>query len=161
VALIVQASSTPSTVIRSVLIGGSTGLRSQMGMAVLVNGTPEERLPAVLRRRDSRATTLVAALTELVADKLPSTPPRTQARGLVPRIGLGGLSAGLLARSMGEPTGPSAAVGAGAALGAAFVGMAVRQAVAKRVPPITAAIVEDIFAVLLALLAIRPGSTNS
>jgi uncharacterized membrane protein len=163
VALIVPASSTPSTasmIARSVLIGGSTGLRSQMGMAMLVNGTPKERLPTALRHPAVRGITVVAALTELVADKLPSTPPRTQARGLVPRIGLGGLSAGLLARSMGAPTGSSAAVGAAAALGAAFAGMAARQAVAKRLPPMAAAIVEDFVAVLLAVLAIRPGPTT-
>jgi uncharacterized membrane protein len=131
-----------------------------MGMAMLVNGTPEGGLPAALRHRAFRRITAVAALTELVADKLPFTPPRTQTRGLVPRIGLGGLSAGLLARSMGAPTGSSAAVGAGAALGTAFAGMAARQALAKRLPPIAAAIVEDLVAVLLAVLAIRPGPTT-
>jgi uncharacterized membrane protein len=151
--------STPSVLAGSALIGGSTGLRSQMGMAVLLNGTPSADLPALFRHRPARPIALAAALGELVADKLPSTPPRTQARGLVPRIGLGGLAAGLLARNAGAPTPASAAVGAGAAVGAAFAGMAARGALAKRLPPILAALLEDLVAVVLAVVALRLAPT--
>jgi uncharacterized membrane protein len=146
---------TPSAWAGAALIGGSTGLRSQMGMAVLLNGTPGAELPALLRHRAARPIAVAAALAELVADKLPSTPARTQARGLVPRIGLGGLSAGLLARSAGAPALASAAVGAGAAVGAAFAGMAARGALAKRLPPVAAALGEDIVALALAVVALR------
>ena len=140
-------------------IGGSTGLRSQMGMAVLLNGTPLAQLPASLRHRAVRPIAVAAALAELVADKLPSTPARTQARGLVPRIGLGGLSAGLLARNAHAPTTASAAVGAGTAVGTAFAGLAARGALAKRLPPIVAALVEDLVAVVLAVVALRLAPT--
>ena len=126
-----------------------------MGMAVLLNGTPPAQLPALLRHRAVRPVAVAAALGELVVDKLPSTPARTQARGLVPRIGLGGLSAGLLARNAGAPTAVSVAVGAGAATGAAFAGMAVRGALAERLPPLAAALVEDLVAVMLAIVALR------
>jgi uncharacterized membrane protein len=127
-----------------------------MGMAVLLNGTPRAQLPALLRRRAARPIAAVVALSELVVDKLPSTPARTQAPGLVPRIGLGGLSAGLLARDTGAPTTvASVAVGAGAAVGAAFAGMAARGALAKRLPPVAAALVEDLVAVVLAVAALR------
>ena len=126
-----------------------------MGMAVLLNGTPPAQLPALLRHRAVRPTAVAAGLGELVADKLPSTPARTQAGGLVPRIGLGGLSAGLLARSVGAPTTASVAVGAGAAAGAAFAGMAAREALAKRLTPLAAALVEDFVAVMLAVVALR------
>jgi hypothetical protein len=78
----------------------------------------------------------------------------------VPSIGLGGLSAGLLARSAGAPTAAAVAVGAGAAAGAAFAGMAAREALAKRVPPVAAAIVEDVVAVTLALVALRLASNQ-
>ena len=74
----------------------------------------------------------------------------------MPRIGLGGLSAGLLARDTGAPTTvASVAVGAGAAVGAAFAGMAARGALAKRLPPVAAALVEDLVAVVLAVAALR------
>jgi uncharacterized membrane protein len=147
--------SAASALVCAALIGSSTGLRSQMGMAVLLNGTPPAQLPALFRHRASRPIAAAAALAELVADKLPSTPPRTQARGLVPRIGLGGLAAGLLARSAGGPTTVSVAIGAGAAAGAAFAGMAARGALAERLPPVGAALIEDAVAVLLAVGALR------
>lgn len=140
------------------LIGSSTGLRSQMGMAVLLNGTPPAELPALLRHRASRPIAAAAALGELVADKLPFAPPRTQARGLVPRIGLGGLCAGLLARNEEVPTTVAVAVGAGTAAGAAFAGMAAREALAKKLPPVAAALIEDAVAVLLAVAALHLSS---
>jgi uncharacterized membrane protein len=149
------SASTANAVVGAALIGSATGLRSQMGMAVLLTGTPTARLPALLGHRAVRPIALTAALGELVADKLPSTPARTEARGLVPRIALGGLSAGLLARSAGAPATVAAAVGAGAATGAAFAGMAARLALAKRVPPLAAALSEDLVAVTLAVAALR------
>ena len=126
-----------------------------MGMAVLLNGTPPAQLPPLLRHRAARPIAVVAALAELVIDKLPGTPARTQARGLLPRIGLGGLSAGLLARSAGASTTAGAAVGAGTAVGAAFIGVAARAALTKRLPPLAAGVAEDLVAVMLALGALR------
>jgi uncharacterized membrane protein len=154
-----RSASMPSALASAAFIGGSTGLRSQMGMAVLLNGTPLAQLPASLHRRAVRPIAAVAALAELVADKLPSTPARTQARGLVPRIGLGGLSAALLARNAHIPTTTSAVVGAGTAVGTAFAGMAARGALAKRLPPIVAALIEDLVAVVLAVVALRLAPT--
>jgi uncharacterized membrane protein len=151
---------TPAALASAVLIGGSTGLRSQMGMALLLNGTPQAQLPGALRNRAVRPIAVTAALVELVADKLPSTPARTEARGLVPRICLGGLSASLLARKAGTPVTASAAVGAGAAIGAAFGGMAARGALAKRLPPVAVALVEDLVAVVLSVVALRVASTS-
>ncbi len=145
--------SRPEALAGAVLIGGATGLRSQMGMAVLLNGTHRVPLPAFLRHRAVRPIAVAAALGELVLDKLPSTPARTEARGLVPRIALGGLSAGLLARNAGAPATPSAVVGGGTAVAAAFAGVAVRGALAKRVPPVGAALFEDVVALVLAVVA--------
>ncbi len=74
--MIVEVTSSPSTarvLAGAALIGSSTGLRSQMGMAVLLNGTPRAA-PAFLRHRATRPIAVAAALAELVADKLPSTP---------------------------------------------------------------------------------------
>jgi uncharacterized membrane protein len=155
------SASTAAMVACAALIGSATGLRSQMGMAVLLNGTPPAQLPALLGHRAVRPIAVTAALGELVADKLPSTPARTQAPGLVPRIGLGGLSAGLLARSAGAPAPLAVAVGAGAAAGAAFAGMAARGALAKRVPPLAAALAEDLVAVMLAVVALRLAPTGT
>lgn len=154
-AIATPAAAGPSALAGAALIGCTTGLRSQMGMAMLLNGVPPAQLPALLRHRGVRPIAVSAALAELVADKLPSTPPRTQARGLVPRIGLGGLSAGLLARSAGAPSPAAAAVGAGAAVGAAFAGITVRRALSKRMPPLAAAMLEDLVATALGVVAVR------
>jgi uncharacterized membrane protein len=153
--------SAPSALTGAALIGTSTGLRSQMGMAVLLNGTPPAQLPRSLRHRAARPIAAAAALAEVVVDKLPSTPARTEPLGLVPRIGLGGLSAGLLARNAGAPTAASAAVGAAAAIGSAYAGMAARAALAKRLPPLMAALVEDLVALLLAVMALRLAPAGS
>jgi uncharacterized membrane protein len=156
--MIAEASSPPSVpseLACAALVGAATGLRSQMGMAVLLNGTPRAQLPTFLRHRPVRPIAAAAALVEIVADKLPSTPPRTQARGLVLRISLGALSAGLLTRSPRVPTAVSAAVGAGAAVGAAFAGITARGALARRMPPLAAALLEDLVAIVLAVLALR------
>ena len=152
--------STPAVLACAVLIGGSTGLRSQMGMAVLLNGTPLSKLPGFLRHRAVRPIAVAAALAELVVDKLPSTPARTQARGLVPRIALGGLSASLLARNAGAPAAASALLGAASAVGTAFAGKAARGALAKRLPAVTAALVEDLVAAVLAVAALRLAPTS-
>ena len=151
--------SMPSALAGAALIGAATGLRSQMGMAVLLNRTPRAQLPPLLRHRAAGPIAVAAALAELVVDKLPSTPARTQARGLVPRIALGGLSAGVLARNAGASITASAAVGAGTAVSAAFAGMAAREALAKRLPPVAAALVEDLVAVSLAVVALRLAPT--
>ena len=50
-------------------------------MAVLLNGTPPAKLPALLRHRAVRPVAVAAALGELVVDKLPSTPARTAGPG--------------------------------------------------------------------------------
>ncbi len=155
------SASRKTAVVCAALIGSATGLRSQMGMAVVLSGTPPAQLPTLLGHRAVRPVAVTAALGELVADKLPSTPPRTEARGLVPRIGLGGLSAGLLARSVGAPVPVAVAVGAGTAAGAAFAGMAARGALARRLPPLAAALAEDLVAVMLAVGALRLAASGS
>jgi uncharacterized membrane protein len=150
---------TPSALAGAALIGASTGLRSQMGMAVLLNDTPPAQLPRLFHHRAARPLATAAALAELMVDKLPFTPPRTRARGLVPRIGLGGLTAGLLGRNAGAPTTASAAVGAGTAVGAAFAGKAARGALATLLPPLAAGLVEDLVAVVLTVMALRLAPT--
>jgi uncharacterized membrane protein len=148
-------SSTPRLAIGVVLIGTATGLRSQLGVAAILNGFPDDRIPRLLRRRSARTTAAMAALAELVVDKRASTPARTDPGGLIPRIALGGLCGGLLARASGAPTIPFAALGAGAAVGAAFGGIAARRTLSERMPPVAAAVTEDLVALSLAVVALR------
>jgi uncharacterized membrane protein len=149
------SSPSPALLAGSVLLGIATGLRSQMGMAAVVTRTSPAALPAALRRTATRPVVELAAAGELVVDKLPVARPRTDLTGLIPRITLGALSGGLLASSNGQRRLWPAAIGAGAAASGAFGGMSARLALARRIPPIAAALVEDLVAVGLAVTAVR------
>jgi uncharacterized membrane protein len=136
------------------LLGCATGLRSQMGLAALVNGAPGSRLPRPLRHRGARTSALVAALGELVADKLPNTPARTAPGGLASRLVLGGVTGALVGAITG--TGPvvTTAIGAGTAGASAFAGLGARRWLTARMTPLTAALTEDVVAAGLAAVGV-------
>lgn len=141
--------------VRAGLVGAASGLRSQIGMAaVAVSGRAATAPPPLdlLSGRPAVLGTVTAAVGELIADKLPTTPCRLGAAGLTPRVLLGGLAAAVLAADVArtlapprgrpprvdggdgppeEPAPPSAgpvllacagAVGGAAAVAAAFAG---------------------------------------
>src|ERR1039458_8847680 len=93
----------PAVLAGSCLIGAATGLRSQMGLAsVVVVDARRQAAPAWLRGKAVRPVVLNLAVGELVVDKLPFTPKRTEPAGLVARVGLAALSSGILASSAGQ-----------------------------------------------------------
>lgn len=162
------------------LVGAASGLRSMIGLAAVAASGPAAPGPvprpvALLAGRPVRVATAAAALGELVADKLPRTPSRLGAAGLVPRFALGALAAAALAtRSLPDAgaTGDSgddrggpqprtavpaatlcvtAAVGGGTAVAAAFAGAWWRQQVQQSgLPDWPAALLEDSVAAALA-----------
>jgi uncharacterized membrane protein len=134
----------------SVLIGAATGLRSSSGMAAVCLAGRSERLSPFFRRTDVRAASALLAIGELLADKLPSNPPRTSPPGLFPRVALGAVAAGQLARGAGASTGVAGLLGSAAAVGAAFGGLALRQRLSKGLSPIPAALIEDVVCAALA-----------
>jgi uncharacterized membrane protein len=140
--------------LRSVLLGASSGLRSQMGMAAVVAGPEGHRVPSVLRTRTAKVVVALLASGELVADKSSKAPNRTDPPGLLLRLALGAGSAGLLARSEQEPLGPAASAGALAALAATFGGFTARRRLSASLPPLTVAIGEDALSVAMAALAV-------
>jgi uncharacterized membrane protein len=133
----------------SVLLGAATGLRSQIAVATLVV-RGDAGLPAALRHPWAPRVAVAAAGGELIADKLPSTPSRLAPSGLVPRVVLGALAAGLHARTRGAASLPAAAIGASAAAVAARLGHDLRAVLSKRAPTL-AATVEDEAALGLAI----------
>jgi uncharacterized membrane protein len=134
-------------ILTAALLGAATGLRSQMGLAMLVWRSDRQRLPGPLRSPTARRVVALAALGELAADKYPGTPPRTAPRGLVGRLGFGALSGGL-----GGGGTAAAAVGAALAVASAFGGMAARARLSRRFPPLAVAVAEDGLAAGLALV---------
>ncbi len=137
------------------LAGLATGLRTSTAMSAVLTAAPSTTLPGLLRRRAVRRASWALVVGELVADKLPGTPSRTEPGGLSARVVFGGGSGALLARSAGGKVAAAAGIGATAALASAFVGHAARGFLSQRMPPVVAALLEDAVAITLALSAVR------
>jgi uncharacterized membrane protein len=133
----------------SVILGAVTGLRSQLGVASVV-ARAHPGLPSILRRPWVRRLLLVAAAGELVVDKLPGTPSRLAPRGIIPRLVLGALAAGLSARTRQEPWLPAGAIGAASAAVAARLGHDARARLDRHAPDLAVALGEDALAIAAA-----------
>jgi uncharacterized membrane protein len=92
----------------------------------------------------------VAALFEYVVDVLPSTPERTEVRGLAARAVSGAFVGWLIATRHGGSAALGAFAGIVGAMIGAFGGHAARIAAIARVGPYPAGIAEDVVAVALA-----------
>jgi uncharacterized membrane protein len=94
----------------------------------------------------------LAAIAELVADKLPSTPNRTSAGPLVARIVFGGLTAATVAVSSGESLVTGAVLGGIGGVIGAFAGYEIRRRLVTRLRfnPLVVALAEDLIAIGLA-----------
>jgi uncharacterized membrane protein len=136
-------------VLSSVFLGAASGLRSQLGLAAVV-ARSDPSLPTLLRHAWTKRVLMAGAAVELVVDKLPATPSRLAPVGITSRLVLGGLAAGLSARTRQAPWPPAAAIGASSAILAAKVGHDVRAQFARPVPDSAVAIVEDGLAFALA-----------
>ena len=147
---------TPATaglVLRSAVLGVATGGRSSLAVAGPVLSDPGARRP-------TRAVAVAAVAGELVADKLPVTPPRTDPRSLPARLAGGVGGAGRLAAREGANAAAPVTAGLLGALAGSFGGVAWRRWAGRRVPDWQAALAEDVVAVLLAVAACAPGGTR-
>ena len=143
---------TPSALLGSVLLGAASGMRAQIGLAILV-ARQDPSLPPFLQQPWTRRLLAAAAAGELVMDKLPSTPSRLVPPAIASRLALGVLAASLLARTRRAPLPPAAVIGGSSAAVAAKFGHDVRARLARTVPDPAIAVVEDALAVELAALA--------
>jgi uncharacterized membrane protein len=91
----------------------------------------------------------VLAVVELIADKLPSAPSRTQPVGLIARFGCGALSGACVGVSAGNSIAPGAILGAVGGLAGAFAGYQWRTGLvgALKVPDFPIALLEDLIAI--------------
>ncbi len=120
-------------------------MRTLTPPAVLVVGG------ALIQNRPARTALLVAAIGELVVDKLPSTPSRTRPIGLAGRL-VSGAGCGLFVEG---PMGAAVATAASAA--ATFLTHDGRQAAirAARLPDLPVALLEDVIAVSVASIGMK------
>jgi uncharacterized membrane protein len=136
------------------LIGVFAGLRSLTPPAVTAWAARLGWL-RLQRPLSSIGTTLavvifsVAALVELVADKLPKTPSRTAPPGLVARIVMGGLTGACVASAGGESFIVGSVLGVVGGILGCFGGYQVRTRLVKALgtPDFVVAVLEDLVAI--------------
>ena len=139
----------------ALLIGFFNGLRSLVTPAVVALAThlgwlnPGPGL-AWIGSMPALIVFLLAAALELVADKLPSTPSRTAALGLVARIVMGGLAGACVAAGGGHSGAIGAILGIAGALAGAYGGHAARTGLVRALgtPDFVVAVLEDAVTIL-------------
>jgi len=136
-------------------IGILTGLRTLTPMAVLCWITVLGRFRAGAGWMSFPASRIsvgifsVLALGELIGDKLPNTPSRTKAPGLIARIVFGALTAGIVASAAGIAVDIGALIGVIGAIAGTFTGWFVRTRAVRllKCPDLPIALIEDAIAV--------------
>jgi uncharacterized membrane protein len=137
------------------LIGVVGGLRAMTGPAVVAWAANrhalslDDSLLAFMGSTAAVAVFTVLALGELVADKLPSTPSRTEYPGLIARGVLGGLTGACVAVAGAQSAALGAVLGAAGGIAGAFAGYEVRTRLVRAlgIPDFAVAVVEDVIAI--------------
>lgn len=135
-------------------IGAVAGLRSLLAPAAVSQAASRRMLrlrgPAVEFLRSERSANILAALAvaELVADKLPFTPDRTEPPSLLFRAASGALCGAAVASSLRKSAVTGAILGSAAAVGAAFAGRELRRIGQRNNwPDVPVALLEDVLAI--------------
>ena len=151
---------------RAVLLGFATGLRSQVPVALLAIESQQGRFDpgagSLARRFGSSegvAGSLVALAGELVADKLPVTPPRTTIGPFLQRLATGATIGAAVHYDAGRSRPLGALLGAAGAWAGAWAGTQARVFLAERtsLPGPLLGAAEDLVAIGLALAVLAAG----
>jgi uncharacterized membrane protein len=152
----------PSLLLRSGLLGVVAGLRSQFPAAALAaRGLEPPRGPlALLATSGGRRAAYLAAVGEIVVDKLPITPDRVEIRGLLSRAVSGAVAGAVLGSAAGvrgARLGLPVLAGAGGAYLGSWGGFTARRALGRAtgLPDPVVAVAEDLVAIGLAAAAVR------
>jgi uncharacterized membrane protein len=142
------------TLLLAFLIGLLTGLRSLTAPAVTAWAAYLGwiKLDGLLGYMGSLPAVVIftlLALGELVADKLPKTPARTSAVGLIARVSMGALTGACVAAAGGQNAAVGAGLGAAGGIVGAFGGYQARTRLVKAlgVPDLYVALAEDVVAI--------------
>lgn len=149
---------------RAVVLGAVTGLRSQLPMALLVWRQWRGDLPGevagparIYQRRGAVMFSVLAALGELFADKLSTTPSRLDEGPFYGRLALGATAGAGVASAFGRSRLLGGALGTSGAAAGSVLGHRFRALAGERtnVPDVVWALVEDTAAITLGLAATR------
>ena len=153
---------TSAPVLRPLVLGIVTGMRSQLGLAMLAWSEPgsgrDTRALRLLRSTPGRQLAGAGAAAELVVDKLPSTPSRLQPPALAVRVFAGAGVGALAANSTDRRTvGTASLLGAAGAVAGSFAGAYYRKLAPARThtPDLPWALGEDAVAAGLAATAVK------
>jgi uncharacterized membrane protein len=143
--------------LRPALIGVATGARSFTGLAACARtAAGPGRVDRLLHHSRIRRALTSGAAVELLGDKLPVTPPRTQPPSLAARVLLGAVSGAIVSGRAGGARATGALAGAGSAAGWTLLGPRLRAAAAARLDgDLRGALAEDVLAIALAVGAAR------
>jgi uncharacterized membrane protein len=120
----------------TILLASATGARTMTGLAAVARSVGA-------REPVSRAAAALAVM-ELLADKLPGIPNRTDPLPLLGRAAAGALIGATIAAAFGGDRAHGATLGAVAAVIAAHLSFHARRELAERLPDTLAAVVEDV-----------------
>jgi uncharacterized membrane protein len=139
--------------LRAAGLGAISGLRTFSAPALLsrqLSRSDRKEGVTSLLGSPTVATVLGAlAVGEIVADKLPWMPNRTDPPGLIARAGSGAFVGATICRAKGRSTVAGALIGAASAVAAAFAGYHLRRAATRKLglPDTFVAVIEDTVAV--------------
>lgn len=163
-----NTASDSSSYLRAATLGFVAGLRSLTPFALLSAAAQRQGSPAgfaasqpaplsLLRSRGTLVVTSLAAVGELVGDKLPFTPSRTKPVPLGGRIAIGALAGAAVCRNARLNPVVGALLGGAAATGGSYAGAAYRKAAtsATGAPDFVWALLEDATALGLGFTALR------
>ena len=151
---------------RAVLLGFAAGLRSQVPVALLAIATQRGdfdpgtgRLARRFGSNEGVLGAVVAFAGEVVADKLPATPPRTTIGPFLQRLATGGTIGAAVHYDAGRPRALGALLGAAGAGAGAWAGSRTRLLAAEHTSlpgPLLGAI-EDLVTIGLAVAVLEAG----
>lgn len=137
----------------AVTLGAVTGMRTFLIPALMSrSGVPlpttagENRAVRLLTSPSARRLLPLAAAGELIGDKLPFAPDRTDPPALTARVASAALMAGVLASCRGRRAAPSALIASVAAVASAHLMVRLRRAAGHRMPDAVAGALEDCLA---------------
>jgi uncharacterized membrane protein len=142
----------PDVVTRALGMGAAAGLRSLSAPAALSRALSEGRIGgleetpfAILASAGASRALLLLEIGEMLADKLPITPSRTSPPPLLGRMASGALVGAALFASESRRAAVGGALGAAAALAAAYAGERLRARAAQKLgfPDPAVALIED------------------
>ncbi|CCG04142.1 hypothetical protein [Blastococcus saxobsidens] len=144
-------------VLRSAVLGLATGSRSALGFAAPIVTAPTAAGAPGRVSTKRKVFSVAGVVVEMLADKQPGMPPRTDGAAMVARLLAAAEGGGRLAARDRANGALPVTVGVAGALAGSYAGLGWRRWAAGRLPDTAAALIEDGVALALAALACLPG----